>query len=145
MSKEEIEKEMSDLRFDIAMEADSVIVACMERRLKELEEQKKNMENKPIGLAGNMLHFFIYADGEVKLFKEVYSPNTYCDKGAVRQQCSDIALAFAAENADAEYKNIQLKLNLNYDTAVSEFSWDSFVANPIRCAVDVVSKLRCGC
>jgi hypothetical protein len=38
MTKEEIEKEISDLEYDIAMEADMFLVGCMERRLAELKK-----------------------------------------------------------------------------------------------------------
>ena len=44
MTRMEIEKEMSDLRYDIAMESDCFVVGCMEHRLQELEELLKTAQ-----------------------------------------------------------------------------------------------------
>lgn len=46
MTKEEIEKEISDLEYDIAMEADVFLIGCMERRLEELKRILQNDETR---------------------------------------------------------------------------------------------------
>ena len=46
MTKEELLQKASDLRYDIAMEADCVLVSCLER---ELEKTEKELEKYDLG------------------------------------------------------------------------------------------------
>lgn len=46
MTKEELLQKASDLRYDIAMEADCVLVSCLEM---ELEKTEKELEKYDLG------------------------------------------------------------------------------------------------